>query len=454
MTNLVTDKVRDLADSLADLKVRLRLALAGELAQLVAQAVGYVVRTLVAGRTGVGEFRPHRVSPALAPAPAAAPVTPPTASEPPQPSLWSRIKAKVAAARTSFVERYRAAKEAVTTTTCTLSTLMPLRRIVLVAFGVGTVVTLLGFAAPAGVAAISPDPIANEDRSAPPPPLWPEADDANEMIPAPPQQRLWQRAKITASFPRVRDLVFQAGVQAVRGCRGTILQLDRINHHLRFSFPLASGMIHEHDLFVFDAMGGGSDLDISSQDPNEHDQFDPPYQLIIRELSKYLLFSADPQAPVPVPGPYYPAPPYPLPSPYSAPQPYLPAPVSVYLAPQINVVNQVTVEHRDDDYDYRRYRRRQDSDGAINRWFRLCNSRNSLLLHTAAWRGTRTAWRSPRRNRLDQEKAQRFCGGLAHDRPRGVPPLVHRLDSVCRYSAESVLTDGPRDWLTCGGWIQ
>jgi len=64
VTNLVTDKVRDIGDSLADLKVRLRLALAGELAQLVAQAVGDVVRTLVAGRTGVGEFRPHRVSPA------------------------------------------------------------------------------------------------------------------------------------------------------------------------------------------------------------------------------------------------------------------------------------------------------------------------------------------------------------------------------------------------------
>ena len=64
MTNLVSDKVRDLADSLADLKVRLRLALAGELAQLVAQAVGDVVRTLVAGRTGVGEFRPPRASPA------------------------------------------------------------------------------------------------------------------------------------------------------------------------------------------------------------------------------------------------------------------------------------------------------------------------------------------------------------------------------------------------------
>jgi len=70
------------------------------------------------------------------------------------PSLWSRIKAKVAAARTAVVERYRAAKEAITTTTRTLSTLMPLRRILLVAFGVGTVVTLLGFAAPAGVAAV------------------------------------------------------------------------------------------------------------------------------------------------------------------------------------------------------------------------------------------------------------------------------------------------------------
>ena len=90
----------------------------------------------------------------LAPAPAATPVAPPIASEPPQPSLWSRIKAKVAAAKTAVVERYRAAKEAVTTTTRTLSTLMPLRRILLVALGVGTVVTLFGFVAPAGVAAV------------------------------------------------------------------------------------------------------------------------------------------------------------------------------------------------------------------------------------------------------------------------------------------------------------
>ena len=92
----------------------------------------------------------------LAPAPATAPVTPPiaTAVEPAMPSLWARIKAKVAVARTAVVERYHATKEVVTTTTRTLSTLMPLRRILLVAFGVGTVVALLGFVAPAGVAAV------------------------------------------------------------------------------------------------------------------------------------------------------------------------------------------------------------------------------------------------------------------------------------------------------------
>ena len=89
----------------------------------------------------------------LAPASAAAPVAPPITPEP-SPSLWSRIKTKVAAARIALVERYRATKEAVTTTTQTLSALMPLRRMVLVAFGVGLVVTLLGLFAPAGVAAV------------------------------------------------------------------------------------------------------------------------------------------------------------------------------------------------------------------------------------------------------------------------------------------------------------
>ncbi|MFO0802711.1 MAG: hypothetical protein U0791_06255 [Gemmataceae bacterium] len=90
----------------------------------------------------------------LAPAPAVAPIVQPIASDPPQPSLWSRIKAKAAAARTAVVDRYRAAKEAVTTTSQMLSTLMPLRRILLVALGVGVGITVLGFIAPAGVAAV------------------------------------------------------------------------------------------------------------------------------------------------------------------------------------------------------------------------------------------------------------------------------------------------------------
>ena len=90
----------------------------------------------------------------LAPAPAATPFVPPVSAEAAQPGLWSRIKAKVAAAKSTIVERYRAAKEAVTTTTRTLSTLMPLRRILLVALGVGVVITVLGILAPAGVAAV------------------------------------------------------------------------------------------------------------------------------------------------------------------------------------------------------------------------------------------------------------------------------------------------------------
>ena len=91
----------------------------------------------------------------LTPAPMSVPTaTPPVETAPPTPSLWSRIKAKVAAARTAIVERYCATKEAITTMTRTLSTMMPLRRIVLVAVGVGVVAAVLGYAAPAGVAAV------------------------------------------------------------------------------------------------------------------------------------------------------------------------------------------------------------------------------------------------------------------------------------------------------------
>ena len=81
----------------------------------------------------------------------------PTATEPAPaaPSAWCRLKAKLAEARAAITARYQTVKESVTTTTRTLSTLMPLRRIVLVAVGVGVVAAVLGYTAPAGVAAIT-----------------------------------------------------------------------------------------------------------------------------------------------------------------------------------------------------------------------------------------------------------------------------------------------------------
>lgn len=105
------------------------------------------------------------------------------------------------------------------------------------------------------------------------------------------------RAKITASFPRARDLVFQAVVQSVRVSQCEILNIDRTNHHLRFSFALPSGRITEHELFVFDAVGGASDVDIASKDSNENYQFDALYQCIVKELSKFLLFASEPSGP-------------------------------------------------------------------------------------------------------------------------------------------------------------
>ena len=82
------------------------------------------------------------------------PATTATEPPPPAPSALSRLKAKLAEARAAIVTRYQAAKESVTTATRTLSTLMPLRRIVLVAVGVGVVAAVLGYTAPAGVAAV------------------------------------------------------------------------------------------------------------------------------------------------------------------------------------------------------------------------------------------------------------------------------------------------------------
>jgi hypothetical protein len=88
-----------------------------------------------------------------APTPAVAPEANLVEDAASKPGLWSRIKARAEAARAAVATRYRAARDAVTGTTRTLSVMMPLRRMVLVAVGTGVVVAALGYVAPAGVAA-------------------------------------------------------------------------------------------------------------------------------------------------------------------------------------------------------------------------------------------------------------------------------------------------------------
>lgn len=118
------------------------------------------------------------------------------------------------------------------------------------------------------------------------------APDANELV-RDTTARPRDRARITATLPRSRDLVFQSLVQASRASDCQILSSDRINHHLRFANTLPSGRLAEHDAFVFDAVGGAADIDMFSADPNDNDQFDPLYQCILKELSKFLLFASD-----------------------------------------------------------------------------------------------------------------------------------------------------------------
>jgi len=145
-------------------------------------------------------------------------------------------------------------------------------------------------------------PAPEPEAIAPPPDevFWSPADEANELARAAPPPRAWAKAKLTATFPRSRQLTLQAAVQAIRGCRCEIVQLDRANGHVRFSFDAGGGRGGEHDLFVFDGRGGSAEIDISSHDPNEEDVFDPYYQAIAREVGKYLHFAAEPE-PLPLP---------------------------------------------------------------------------------------------------------------------------------------------------------
>lgn len=111
----------------------------------------------------------------------------------------------------------------------------------------------------------------------------------------------WSKAKVTARFAKPRELVFKAAVQAVRGGRCDVQSLDWANAHVRFTMPLPGGE-SGHDLFVFEGAGGDSELEITSREGNEDGQFDQPYEALVREVGKYLMFAADP-VPPPAPAP-------------------------------------------------------------------------------------------------------------------------------------------------------
>lgn len=148
----------------------------------------------------------------------------------------------------------------------------------------------------------NPEPSSTPDetqQTSPPTDSYQPAADANELVftpdMAPPPPRSWPKAKMSASFPRAQDVVFQAAIQAIRSCKCDLVAIDHANHHLRFSIDPGNGGVSLHDLFAFDT-AGSAEIDLTSHDPNENYHFDAFYQAIIREMGKYLMFVAEPPA--------------------------------------------------------------------------------------------------------------------------------------------------------------
>lgn len=175
------------------------------------------------------------------------------------------------------------------------------------------------------------------ERDGSPSDQWVPVDDANEILPSFPHSSRSTHAKITATFPYACEIVFEAVIQAVRIEHCKILQIDRTNRHMRFSFTLPTGRNTEHDLFVFSAVGGASDVDITSQELDQNYQFDPLYQIILKELCKFLLFAPNSggSSPSPQHQPFQPTPSYSHPSgsPNSS---YLPPPPRPTPSPPFN----------------------------------------------------------------------------------------------------------------------
>jgi hypothetical protein len=133
---------------------------------------------------------------------------------------------------------------------------------------------------------------------------WSPAEDANELAAFHRREQVWHRAKMSSHYDRPRDLVFQAAVQAVRTARCDLAQLDWANAYVRFSFSVTAGQPTTHDLFAIQNPMGGSDVEVTSQEPNVEGMFDPHYAALFTELKKYLLFAPPaPPAPEPLPLP-------------------------------------------------------------------------------------------------------------------------------------------------------
>lgn len=133
---------------------------------------------------------------------------------------------------------------------------------------------------------------------------WLTAENANELTRPEPLPSSCPTAKVTATFRRPKQVVFQAAIQVLRSSRCIIASIDQAGRHVRFSFPSTPG---EHNLFVFDGSNQSCEMDISSVSQNDNNRYDLHYQLIIREMGKYLQFAPEAEAsPPPRPATAYP----------------------------------------------------------------------------------------------------------------------------------------------------
>lgn len=142
------DRLDTILDTLAD---ALPQAVADATREGARQAVRDVIIELVSNpelRNLIAGVTPP------APTPTAPLVTTSPAAEATGPSFWSRMKAEVAATTQAVKARCQAAAKAVTSTVRTLSTIMPLRLILIVGAVVGVAVGLISYLCPHSVSVV------------------------------------------------------------------------------------------------------------------------------------------------------------------------------------------------------------------------------------------------------------------------------------------------------------